>query len=177
VIEARRRACLDEVPRRHRHVIDVARRDDAIGEHLHLASLPQAVDDVIERAAAAGPSRRRPKQALDAQHVRAGPGTREPFAQQLGRCIDAARGWPEVFSMRLVPFTIEDEISAVVNQHRASRFGGPGKTAYGEGVDRQRLDRPAFGAVDIVEGRAVDDEMRRRTGNSPGHGIWIGHIE
>ena len=51
------------------------------------------------------------------------------------------------------------------------------QAAHRQRVDLQRRDRILLGAVDIVVGHAIDDDMRLRFGDLLRHGTAVGHVQ
>ena len=118
MVDAARRRAAQQRARRLRDVVDVARRDRAVGERLHRAPGEQGVRHPVEAAAARaarprGLERATAEEALDAEHV-VGRGAREPLAEQLRRGVDTPRVRPVVLSVGSVGGAVEDEVAGSV---------------------------------------------------------------
>ena len=100
------------------------------------------------------------EQALDAQHVPARRVLREPLPQQLGAAVRAHRTRAVVLAIGRGGLSVEHEVGAVVHQRRADAGRGRGHRPHGQRVDRQRRRGVVFRAVDVVVGRAVDQDVR-----------------
>src|ERR1043166_2811744 len=89
---------------------------------------------------------------------------------QLGCAIDADRADDSVGSVRRVRAAVEYIIRRQVNETDARTLRGVGDYARRDAVGLHRFVGTALGAVDVGEGRAVDDELRLRVGDGAIHG-------
>jgi hypothetical protein len=64
-----------------------------------------------------------------------------------------------------------------VDQRGAGGGGGTRQAPHGERIHRQRVERRRFGSVDVIEGGAVHDHLRRGGRNRPGDCIPVGDIQ
>ena len=122
-------------------------------------------------------SGRHAEQALDAQDVAARRVERKPFAHELRHRIHAAWRRRRLFAVWLARLAVEDEVGPVVHQRRAAVLGGAREASNREGVDGERLGRAILRGVDVVEGRAVDDNRGCRIGHDALDSLGVGHVE
>ena len=154
-------------------VVHEARRHRPVGEDAHRLAGADGGDDLVDAAL----GRTAAEQALDAQDVGARRLEREPLAEQLRHAVGAERPARVGFDVRTVGRAVEDEVGAVVNQRRAGRVRRAGERLDGERIAGERRLGGVFRRLDIVVGRAVDDDVRERTSSSREHRRRVGEIE
>jgi hypothetical protein len=99
------------------------------------------------------------EQAFDAQHVRTWCLERKPFAQQFRDRVDTLRIRYVFLDIGPRALTVEHEVAAVVHERHARRLRRTREISNAKRVHVQRTLGFVFGPIDMVERRAVEDDV------------------
>ncbi len=102
-------------------------------------------------------------------------GAHGPLAGGLGPAVGAAGRDRGVLGVGLGRVAGEDVVGGDLQQPRPGRRAGAGQGRGADGVDGERRRLVGLGAVDVGEGRAVDDDVD--VGDRRGNLIGVGDVE
>ena len=164
MVESGRDSPLDDVPHCPRRVRHVGRGDRPIPKNARRATCSERCHDRFDAALRRRPVGRAAEETFHSQHVRARRVGREPLAEQLRSPVHTARIRSVFFDVRPVGSPVEHEVGAAMDERDAARSGRSRQGADGKCVRPQRVNRMILGGVDRVVRRAIDDDVRGRSG-------------